>query len=97
MGDLCNQNNLDRLMRSPEGQAHLEEIRAMLKGRTIQDVSFSNETHCIATTLHLDDGESFVIYQPSLDVDALRDEFAEVIQREYYTDYPDRRPKGETP
>jgi len=91
MGDLCSQNDLDRLMRSPEGKAYLEEIRAMLKGRTIIEVSFSNETHFISTTLHLDDGETFAVFQPSLEVDALRDEFADVIQREYYVDYPERR------
>lgn len=93
MGDICNQNDCDRFLRSREGKAHLEEIRAMLKDRTITDVSFSNEVQCIETTLHLDDGETFVIYQPSLDVDALREEFAEAIQEEYYKDYPDRRPK----
>ena len=54
MGDLCSQNDLDRLLRSPEGKAHLEEIRAVLKGRTITDVSFCNEAHVISTTLHLD-------------------------------------------
>jgi hypothetical protein len=79
------------MMRSPEGQAHLEEIRAMLKGRTITDVTFSNEVHFISTTLHLDDGETFFLRQSSLDVDAVREEFAGVIQREYYVDYPERR------
>jgi len=78
-------------MRSPEGQAHLEEIRAMLKGRTITDVTFSNEVHFISTTLHLDDGETFAVFQPSLEVDAIRENFAGVIQREYYVDYPERR------
>ena len=93
MGDICNMSDIDRFLRSPEGQAHLEEIRAMLKGRTITDVSFSNEVQTVETTLHLDDGETFVIYQPSLDVDALREEFADVIQEEYYKDYPERRPE----
>ena len=97
MGDLCNENDLDRLLRSPEGQAYLEEIRATLKGRSITEVSFSNETHFISTTLHLDDGETFFICQPSLDVDSLREEFTEVLQREYYVDYPERRPEREKP
>ena len=72
MGDLSNMNDLERFLRSPEGQAHLEEIRAMLKGRTITDVTFSNEVNFIETTLSLDDGETFVLFQPSLEVDALR-------------------------
>ena len=91
MGDLCNMNDLERFLRSAEGKAHLDEIIAMLKGRTITDVDFSNEVHCIATTLHLDDGESFVMFQPSLEVDALREQFAEAIEEEYYKDYPERR------
>ena len=91
MGDLCNLNDLERFLRSPEGQAHLEEIRAMLKGRTITDVSFTNEVQFIETTLHLDDGETFLIIQPSLDVDTLREEFADVLRREYYVDYPERK------
>jgi hypothetical protein len=84
-------NDIDRFARSPEGQAQLEEFRAMLKGRTITDVTFSNEVHCVETTLHLDDGETFVVFQPSLDVDVIRMEFAEAIQREYYVDYPERK------
>ena len=95
MGDLSNMNDLERFLRSPEGQAHLEEIRAMLKGRTITDVTFSNEVNFIETTLSLDDGETFVLFQPSLEVDALREEFADVIQREYYVDYPERKKEAE--
>ena len=91
MGDISNMNDIDRFVRSEAGRAHLDEIVAMLKGRTITEVDFSNEVHCVATALHLDDGESFVIFQPSLDVDALREEFAEAIEKEYYKDYPERR------
>jgi len=97
MGDISNMNDIDRFLRSRKGKAHLKKIVAMLKGRTITDVDFSNEVHCVSTTLHLDDGESFVIFQPSLDVDALRDEFAEAIEKEYYKDYPERRPKEKQP
>lgn len=97
MGDISNMNDIDRFLRSRKGKAHLKKIVAMLKGRTITEVDFSNEVHCVATTLHLDDGESFVIFQPSFDVDALRDEFAEAIEKEYYKDYPERRPKEKQP
>jgi len=86
-------NDIDRFVRSEAGKAHLDEIVAMLKGRTITEVDFSNEVHCVATTLHLDDGETFVVFQPSLEVDALREEFADAIQEEYFKDYPERRPK----
>jgi hypothetical protein len=97
MGDICNMNDLERFLRSPDGQAHLEEIRQMLLGRTITEVSFTNEVHCITTTLHLNDGETFVVFQPSLDVEAIREQFEGTIEREYFVDFPERRPKEDEP
>ena len=97
MGDICDMNDLERFLRSPEGQAHLEEIRQMLLDRTITEVTFSNEVHCITTTLHLNDGETFVAFQPSLDVDAIREEFEDTIEREYFVDFPERKPKETRP
>lgn len=97
MGDICDMNDLERFLRSTEGKAHLDEIRQMLEGRTIVDVSFSNEVHFVATTLHLDDGESFFITQPSLEVDAIREQFEDALEREYYVDFPERRPKEDRP
>ena len=93
MGDICDMNDLERFQRSAEGQAHMEEIRQMLLGRTIRGVTFSNEVHHLATLLHLDDHTTFVVYQPSLEVDAIREQFDEVIEREYYEDYPERSPR----
>ncbi|MCC6694887.1 MAG: hypothetical protein IT365_04560 [Candidatus Hydrogenedentes bacterium] len=93
MGDACNMADLERFMRSNAGIAHLKEIVAMLKGRTIVEVSYSNEVQCISTTLHLDDGTTFELWQPSLEVDALREQFTDVLEEEYYKDFPDRRPK----
>lgn len=61
MGDIADMNDIGRTMRSPEGAAHLEEIRQMLVGRTIKQVSFSNETHHIATLLQFDDNTTFVV------------------------------------
>ena len=97
MGDISDMNDIERVLRSPEGQAHLQEIRQMLRGRTITEVSFSNEVHALAATLHLDDGETFAVFQPSLEVDALRETFAEAIEEEYYKDYPERRLKENEP
>ncbi len=95
MGDLCDVNDCDRFLRSATGKTYLNEITAMLKGRTVVDVSFTNEVHCIATRLHLDDNTDFEIWQPSLDVDALREQFGDVLDEEYYADYPNRRPAAE--
>jgi len=97
MGDIANMNDCDRWMRSDEGQAHLEDIRQMLVNRTITDVSFSNEVHYVATVLHLNGGDTFFVMQPSLEIDALREQFGETIEREYYRDYPERRPSPADP
>ena len=88
MGDLSDMNDVARVLRSTEGTARLDGIRASLAGRTIADVEFINDTHAVAILLHLDDGDRFVAMDPSLDVDALREEFAEVIERERIVDYP---------
>ncbi len=92
MGDSSNMHDIERFMRSSEGQAYLEETRQILLGRSIVDISFSNETQFIATTLHLDNGETFAVFQPSLEVGAIQSEFEDVIEREYYIDFPDRKP-----
>ena len=97
MGDICDMNDLERFFRSADGKAHLEEIRQMLLGRTITEVSFSNEVHFIATTLHLDNGETFFITQSSLEVEAIREQFEDTLEREYYVDFPERKPKEDLP
>ena len=91
MGDLSDMNDTERVMRSTEGKARLDGIRDTLVGRTITDVEFANEVHAISILLRLDDGDTFLAMDPSLDVDSLREEFADVIRREYLVDYPERR------
>jgi hypothetical protein len=75
-------HDLDLFARSPEGKAVLDETCRQLEGRTIQKVTFSNEVNYIATTLELDNGESFFIAQPSLEVGVIREEFEEVLDHE---------------
>lgn len=86
MGDICDMHDLERFSRSPEGQECLAETRILLEGRTIQKVTFSNEVNYIGTNLELDNGESFFISQPSLEVGAIREEFEEVLEREHDLD-----------
>jgi len=93
MGDTADQTAIERIMRSPEGKALLQKMRQMLEGRTIREVTFQNEVHFIATTLHLDNGETVLVAQPSLQLDVLRQEFKDALEREYYVDFPDRKPK----
>jgi len=93
MGDLCDMNDCARFLRSTEGRKHLASLRSKLVGRRITDVSFSNEVFGIMTTLHFDDGGTFLVLDLSLTVETLRDEFPEAIEEEYYKEYPDRRPE----
>lgn len=97
MGDISDMNDCARFLRCRRGKAHLRKIVAMLKGKTVVDVTFSNEVSFVATTLHLDDGTTFFVTQPSLEVEALRELFAEALQEEYYKDFPERRPKERQP
>lgn len=94
MGDLCDANDCARFMRSTEGKRHLESLKNQLLGKRITDVTFSNEIFGIMTTLHLDNGTTFVVLDLSLTVETLRDEFAEAIEEEYYKDYPERKPEA---
>ncbi len=96
MGDLSDLNDVERVMRSPEGQARMEGIRQALLGRTVTRVEFANEVHGISVLLRLDDGGTFFAMDPSLDLEALRAEFGEVIRREYFADYPERRSAADT-
>ena len=92
MGDISDMHDLNRFMRSPEGKKYLEAIRQKLKDRTIVDVDFINEVHFILINLLLDDGQAISVTQASLDVSALRNLFEEAIEREYYVDFPERKP-----
>ncbi len=92
MGSACDMSDIDRFMRSSEGQVRLEKIRQSLVGRAIRQVIFSNETVRVGIHVELDDGNVADLSQAELDVDVLRLEFSKVLEREYYVDYPERRP-----
>ena len=86
--------DIDMFLRCRRGRAHLKKFVGMLKGRTITDMTFSNEGRCIATTLTLDDGSHYAVYEPSLSVYELREKFGEAIEEEYYKELS-RRAKPE--
>ena len=92
MGDICDMNDIERFFRSPEGRAHLEGIRRVLVGRTITEVEFINEVHFVNMTLRLDSGETFAMSDPSMEVEAIREKFEDALEREYYVDFPQRKP-----
>ena len=92
MGDIADACDVERFLRSREGRAVLENIGSELKGKTIVEVTFSNEIHLIAVTLHLNDGSQHVVHHSELNLDVLRERFDDVLDREYFIDYPDRKP-----
>ena len=85
-------HDLKRFVRSPEGKSYLGAIRQKLKGHTIVKVDFSNEVHFIAITLILDNRKAVSVTQPSLEVTVLQNTFEDAIEREYYLDFPERKP-----
>jgi len=68
-------------MQSLEGRALLKGIRAHLEKRTIRKVAFSATEDGIATTLHLDNGESYHFIEDELSVGTLFDQFGSVFYK----------------
>lgn len=91
MGDISDMADIDRFMRSSKGTEHLASIKTSLIGRTIEEVTFSNEISCVAVTFRMDDGTTYLVREASLELHALREEFGEVLDEEYYKDFPERR------
>lgn len=84
MGDASDYADVQRFLRSPEGQGHLDGLRKILQGKKINDVTFINETSGVGITLHFDNGleldlsEFLAIHE----VNNLRKRFGEVLDRE---------------
>ena len=92
MGDICDTNDIERFLRSTEGKAKMAQVREFLMERVIIDVSFQNDVSGVSIDLLLDDGAHFCVNWAG--VDDLREEFVGAIEREYYVDYPGRKPKS---
>lgn len=91
MGDLSDQADLDRFLRSPEGRAELAEIWKTLVNQRITNVHFTNQVHFIGIGIALEDGNVFACQLPGYEVEALRERFGKVLDREYNKDYPERK------
>jgi hypothetical protein len=62
--------------RSSEGNAVLESIRTYLEGRTIHRVTFAATENGIATTLHLDNHQTFRFQDEELALDTLYEQYS---------------------
>lgn len=91
MGDVSDQADLDRYLRSPESREELAGIWHKLFGRKLTNVRFANLIHYVGIDTELDDGELFLCQLLELDVDAIRHRFDVVLDREYHKDYPERK------
>ena len=96
MGDYSDSKSIDRIMSCPAGQAKLNDIRDIFLGKTVTEVSFSNQICAIGIHLRLDDEYEAFVLRPDLSLDVLLED--EDIKKQelelYYQEYPDRRPKG---
>ena len=91
MGDLCDQADIGRFLRSPEGKAHVTQIWIALTGRQVTSVHFTNQVYYVGIGIGLDDGSVFECQLPELDVETIRDRYESVLDREYEKDYPERK------
>jgi hypothetical protein len=92
MGDASDTSDLERFMRSPEGQDYLEKFRYNLLEQQIIDVLFYVEDDRVMVFLKCATGNSFHFQHRELSLDWLWENFGDVLQREYYRDYPERKP-----
>jgi hypothetical protein len=85
-----------RWTRAPEGQRVLDEFRQSQLGKVISDVSFCQLSTGVSVTLHFADGGhlDLSIVEQAFSVESLRDRYRAVLEREYYVDFPERRPDG---
>lgn len=97
MGDYSDSKQIERIMSCPAGQAKLNNIRKIFLGKTITEVSFSNQICAIGIHLYLDGDYVALIFRTDLSLDALlEDKDIQNQERElYYQEYPDKKPRGD--
>lgn len=84
-------SDIQRFTRSVEGQAFLTELRAQWTGRKIAGLEFRCGPQGILMELALDNGTYRECQLPELELDAIRDEFRSVLDREFAKDYPEEK------
>lgn len=94
MGDASDFADVCRFTRSPEGQRALEKFKASVTGKRIVGASFCELSTGVSITLLLEDGDylDLSIVEQAFAVKSLRDRYRAVLEREYYVDFPDRKP-----
>jgi len=94
MGDASDYADVQRFMRSPEGQASLQKFRNSLLDKRIRDVEFTNNTCGVGIVLHLDYGKKLDL-QDALnfyELYHLQKRYGQVLERENAKDSRNRKP-----
>ncbi len=94
MGDASDYAEVARFMRSPEGQRALDKFQQSLLEKVICDVTFCQLSTGVSVTLHFADGGhlDLTIVEQAFAIESLRDRYKHVLEREYYVDFPERKP-----
>jgi len=90
MGSMCDMADINRFCRSEEGKMLLDEIKNLLLDRKIVDVKFEKQISNIEVNITLDNEHTVTVLMPFLDVYSIRENYSEIINREYLKDYPER-------
>jgi hypothetical protein len=99
MGDASDYAEVARFMRSPEGQRALDKFQQSLLEKVICDVTFCHLSTGVSVTLHFADGGhlDLTIVEQAFAIDSLRQRYGWVLEREYYIDFPERKPGRRSP
>lgn len=83
-------------MRCAEGQRALNQFQKSLLEKVICDVTFCHLSTGVSVTLHFADGGhlDLTIVEQAFSIESLRQRYGSVLEREYYIDFPDRKPGG---
>lgn len=94
MGDASELADVARFTRSPEGKRALEKFQKSVTGKKIVGASFCELSTGVSITLLLEGGDFLDIttLEQAFSVESLRDRYAWVLDREYYVDFPERKP-----
>lgn len=95
MGDISDLADVQRFMRAREGEATLKKFRDGLIGKRIAEVEYEAHPSGVGVTLILEDGDylDLMEVQNAYTVETLRERYKRVLEREYYVDFPERRPR----
>ncbi len=97
MGDASDYAEIGRFMRCAEGQRALDQFQKSLLEKVICDVTFCHLSTGVSVTLHFADGGhlDLTIVEQAFAIESLRQRYGRVLEREYYVDFPERKPGGQ--